>query len=140
MIYLAQTDTTAGFLSKDLKKINALKNRDENQPCLITSAKFCELKSLARIPKSFKNLVRRSKKTTFIYPNNQAIRIVKECKHANFLSKNGYFYSSSANKHGKEFDEEWARSVADIILDENFFENVPSKILKLSKNKMIKIR
>ncbi|HEC3298465.1 TPA: Sua5 YciO YrdC YwlC family protein, partial [Campylobacter jejuni] len=55
-------------------------------------------------------------------------------------SKNGYFYSSSANKHGKEFDEEWARSVADVILDEKFFENIPSKILKLSKNKMIKIR
>ncbi|EFQ4564178.1 Sua5 YciO YrdC YwlC family protein [Campylobacter sp. BCW_6462] len=140
MIYLAQTDTTVGFLSKNLEEINALKDRDKNQPCLITSAKFCELKSLARIPKSFKNLVRRSKKTTFIYPNNQAIRIVKECKHANFLSKNGYFYSSSANKHGKEFDEEWARSVADIILDEKFFENIPSKILKLSKNKMIKIR
>ncbi|EAV9718124.1 Sua5 YciO YrdC YwlC family protein, partial [Campylobacter jejuni] len=33
-----------------------------------------------------------------------------------------------------------ARSVADIILDEKFFENIPSKILKLSKNKMIKIR
>ena len=132
MIYLAQTDTTVGFLSKNLEEINALKGRGKNQPC--------ELKSLARIPKSFKNLVRRSKKTTFIYPNNQAIRIVKECKHANFLSKNGYFYSSSANKHGKEFDEEWARSVADIILDEKFFENIPSKILKLSKNKMIKIR
>ncbi|EAI6137084.1 Sua5 YciO YrdC YwlC family protein, partial [Campylobacter jejuni] len=27
-----------------------------------------------------------------------------------------------------------------IILDEKFFENIPSKILKLSKNKMIKIR
>ncbi|EJT3827482.1 Sua5 YciO YrdC YwlC family protein, partial [Campylobacter jejuni] len=25
-------------------------------------------------------------------------------------------------------------------LDEKFFENIPSKILKLSKNKMIKIR
>lgn len=65
---------------------------------------------------------------------------MKECKHANFLSKNGYFYSSSANKHGKEFDEEWARSVADIILDEKFFRKYPIKILKLSKNKMIKIR
>lgn len=91
------------------------------------------VKSLARIPKSFKNLVRRSKKTTFIYPNNQAIRIVKECKHANFLSKNGYFYSSSANKHGKEFDEEWARSVADIILDEKFFRKYPIKNIKTFK-------
>lgn len=140
MIYLAQTDTTAGFLSKNLEEINVLKGRDKNQPCLITSAKFSELKALARIPKSFKNLVRRSKKTTFIYPNTKAIRIVKECTHAKFLEKNGYFYSSSANKHEKEFDEEWARSVADIILDENFYENTPSRILKISKNKIIKIR
>ncbi|ECL2788655.1 Sua5 YciO YrdC YwlC family protein [Campylobacter coli] len=140
MIYLAQTDTTVGFLSKNLEEINALKGRDKNRPCLITSAKFCELKSLARIPKSFKNLVRRSKKTTFIYPNNQAIRIVKECKHANFLSKNGYFYSSSANKHGKEFDEEWARSVADVVVDEIFVENTPSKIIKLHRKKLKKIR
>lgn len=140
MIYLAQTDTTAGFLSKNLEEINVLKGRDKNQPCLITSAKFSELKALARIPKSFKNLVRRSQKTTFIYPNTKAIRIVKECTHANFLSKNGYFYSSSANKHEKEFDEKWARSVADIILDENFYENTPSRILKISKNKIIKIR
>lgn len=38
MIYLAQTDTTAGFLSKNLEEINALKGRAKDQPCLITSA------------------------------------------------------------------------------------------------------
>ena len=42
MIYLAQTDTTAGFLSKNLEEINALKGRAKDQPCLITSAKFDE--------------------------------------------------------------------------------------------------
>ncbi|MBZ7987259.1 Sua5 YciO YrdC YwlC family protein [Campylobacter canadensis] len=140
MIYLAQTDTTAGFLSKDLKKINALKNRDENQPCLITTAKFSELKTLARIPNAFKNYVRRAKKTTFIYANRKAIRVVRDCKHAEFLRENGYFYSSSANKHGCKFDEKWARSVADIIVDENFFESSPSSIKKFSKKRMFKIR
>ncbi len=140
MIYLAQTDTTAGFLSKDLKELNALKGRAKNQPCLITSAKFSELQSLVRIPNKFKNLVRRAKKTTFIYPNIKAIRIVKECKHAKFLEKNGYFYSSSANKHGQKFDEIWARSVADIVVDEVFFESTPSKIIKLNRKRLKKIR
>ncbi|MBM0636739.1 Sua5 YciO YrdC YwlC family protein [Campylobacter sp. VicNov18] len=140
MIYLAQTDTTVGFLSKDLQKLNILKRRSKDQPCLITSAKFSELKSLARVPKLFKNFVRRSRKTTFIYPNQKAIRIVKGCKHAQFLANNGFFYSSSANKHGEAFDENWAKSVADVILDENFYENDPSRILKLSRNKIIKIR
>lgn len=140
MIYLAQTDTTAGFLSKDLKELNALKGRAKNQPCLITSAKLSELNCLARIPSRFKNLVRRAKKTTFIYPNIKAIRIVKECTHAKFLEKNGYFYSSSANKHGQKFDEIWARSVADIVVDEIFFESTPSKIIKLNRKRLKKIR
>ena len=140
MIYLAQTDTTVGFLSKDLEEINILKGRIKNKPCLITSAKFSELKTLTRIPNAFKNLIRRSKKITFIYPNQKAIRIVKEGKYAKFLAQNGYFYSSSANKHGQTFDENWARSVANIILDESFYENTPSKILKLSKSKIKKIR
>ncbi|MEE6565056.1 Sua5 YciO YrdC YwlC family protein, partial [Campylobacter coli] len=112
MIYLAQTDTTAGFLSKNLEEINALKGRAKDQPCLITSAKFDELKKIVRVPNQFKNWVHRAKKTTFIYPNNQAVRIVKDCKHAQFLEKMGCFYSSSANKHGQKFDELWARSVA----------------------------
>ncbi|AXP09393.1 Sua5 YciO YrdC YwlC family protein [Campylobacter hepaticus] len=140
MIYLAQTDTTVGFLSKNLEEINALKGRAKDQPCLITCAKFCELKNFTRIPNKFKNLIRRSKKTTFIYPNNQAIRIVKECKHAQFLEINGYFYSSSANKHGQKFDEVWARSIADIVIDESFFENIPSKIIKLNRKRFKKLR
>ena len=57
MIYLVQTDTTAGFLSKNLHEINHIKNRDLNQPCLITTASFSELLGFARVPKKFKNLV-----------------------------------------------------------------------------------
>ncbi|PVW97928.1 Sua5 YciO YrdC YwlC family protein, partial [Campylobacter jejuni] len=34
MIYLAQTDTTVGFLSKNLEEINALKGRDKNHALL----------------------------------------------------------------------------------------------------------
>ena len=66
MIYLAQTDTTAGFLSKDFREINALKRRAADKPCLITTAKFSELKNLTRVPAKFKNLVRRARKTTFL--------------------------------------------------------------------------
>ena len=81
MIYLAQTDTTVGFLSQDLKKLNAIKNRPLNQPCLICVSKFRNLQNFSRIPKKYKNLIRRSKKTTFIYPNSQAIRVVKDHPH-----------------------------------------------------------
>ena len=140
MIYLAQTDTTAGFLSKDLKKLNALKKRPLNQPCLITTAKFSELLSLARVPNKFKNKIRKAKKTTFIYPNSKALRVVKEGNYAKFLEKNGWFYSSSANLHKNSFDESWARSVADEVLDERLFESKPSSIIKLSRARAKKLR
>ncbi|MBR8463469.1 Sua5 YciO YrdC YwlC family protein [Campylobacter sp. faydin G-24] len=140
MIYLAQTDTTAGFLSKNLAEINYIKNRSANQPCLITTSKLKELQNFTRVPTKFKNLIRRAKKSTFLYPNHQAIRVVKECEHAKFLDAYGWFYSSSANIHGKKFDESWARGVADVVVDENFSENSPSKIYKVSNSNIIKIR
>lgn len=140
MIYLAQTDTTAGFLSKSLKEINRAKKRDENQPCLITTSRFYELNTLVRVPKRYKNLVRRSKKTTFLYPNTQAIRVVKWHEHSKFLDKMGFMYSSSANLHKEKFDFKIASKIADIVVDKNFSEQKPSSIIKLSKIRVKKIR
>ncbi len=140
MIYLVQTDTTAGFLSKDLRVLNRLKNRDENTPCLITTAKLYELKNLARVPNSFKNLVRRAKKTSFIYPNSKAIRVVKEGKHSEFLAKFSWLYSTSANAHGQKFDESWAKKKADKLIGACFFESEPSRIYRLSRTKKRRIR
>lgn len=140
MIYLAQTDTTAGFLSQNLEELNRLKNRPLNQPCLICISKFKMLKNFTRVPCKFKNLVRRAKKTTFIYPNSKAIRVVKDCDHAKFLDEIGWVYSSSANIHGQKFDLEFAKNSADVILDGDFKELPPSKIYKLSITNLLKIR
>lgn len=140
MIYLAQTDTTAGFLSQNLEELNRLKNRPLNQPCLICVSKFEMLKNFTRVPCKFKNLVRRAKKTTFIYPNSKAIRVVKDCDHAKFLDEIGWVYSSSANIHGQKFDLEFAKNSADVILDGDFKELPPSKIYKLSTTNLLKIR
>ncbi|RAZ25041.1 Sua5/YciO/YrdC/YwlC family protein [Campylobacter hyointestinalis] len=140
MIYLAQTDTTAGFLSQNLEELNRLKNRPLNQPCLICVSKFEMLKNFTRVPCKFKNLVRRAKKTTFIYLNSKAIRVVKDCDHAKFLDEIGWVYSSSANIHGQKFDLEFAKNSADVILDGDFKELPPSKIYKLSTTNLLKIR
>ncbi|RAZ52778.1 Sua5/YciO/YrdC/YwlC family protein [Campylobacter hyointestinalis] len=140
MIYLAQTDTTAGFLSQNLEELNRLKNRPLNQPCLICVSKFEMLKNFTRVPCKFKNLVRRAKKTTFIYPNSKALRVVKDCDHAKFLDEIGWVYSSSANIHGQKFDLEFAKNSADVILDGDFKELSPSKIYKLSTTNLLKIR
>ncbi|EAI7260469.1 Sua5 YciO YrdC YwlC family protein [Campylobacter lari] len=140
MIYLAQTDTTAGFLSKDLKALNNLKKRPLKQDCLITTAKFSELKKLTRVPSHFKNTIRKSKKTTFLYPNFKAIRVVKGCAHEEFLKEFDWLYSTSANIHGKKFDLQWAMQNADKMVDEKFFESGASKIFKLRGVKKVKLR
>ncbi|EAK5748028.1 Sua5 YciO YrdC YwlC family protein [Campylobacter lari] len=140
MIYLAQTDTTAGFLSKDLKALNNLKKRSLKQDCLITTAKFSELKKLTRVPSHFKNTIRKSKKTTFLYPNSKAIRVVKGCAHEEFLKEFDWLYSTSANIHGKKFDLQWAMQNADKMIDEKFFESGASKIFKLRGVKKVKLR
>ena len=140
MIYLVKTDTTAGFLSKDLKALNRVKNRDENKPCLITVAKFSELLDITRVPKKYKNLVRKARKTTFIYPNTKSIRVVKDDPHAEFLKTYGAMYSTSANLHGAKFDLKYAKSVADKVIGDEFFEKEPSRIYKISRSKVKKIR
>lgn len=144
MLYLAQTDTTAGFLSKDEKEINKAKNRALNTPCILTTAFFSELLAFVRVPKAHKNLVRKAKKTSFIYPNLKAIRVIQFGKHAEFLRRFGYFFSSSANPHGQKFDAKLAREITlkngGQIIDETLFEGKPSRILKLSKRKIRKMR
>lgn len=143
MIYLAQSDTTAGLLSQDKARLNALKGRAKDKPCVITVASLCVLKGFARTPKAHKALVRRAKKTSFIYPNGFCLRCVKDARHAKFLAsfEGGWAYSTSANEHGKDFDINWAKSVADKVFDEDILkENPPSKIYKLSKTKVKNIR
>ena len=173
MLYLAQTDTTAGFLSKDFREINKAKNRDLQTPCILTMARFSELLNFVRVPKAHKNLVRKARKTSFVYETSGfcvnlnakihknpaknakalacanfkgslACRVVKECAHSEFLAKNGAFFSSSANLHGKKFNPQKARQITlangGKIIDERLFEGKPSKLILLSRTKKRKIR
>ena len=140
MIILVQTDTTAGFASKDLKEINEAKNRPADTPCLITLSKFSVLKDFVRVPAKFKNFARRTKKTTIIYPNKKSFRVVQNGEYAKFLDEIKWCYSSSANDHKKGFDLEFAKNRADVIADDKFFEAKPSRIVKISKTNMKTIR
>ena len=139
-IILAQTDTTAGFLSKDYKLINKAKNRKISTPCLLTSAYLSEIQSFSRLPNKFKNDFRKAKKKSFILKNGFSFRLINDERHSKFLKKFGFFYSSSANKHGEKFDENWARKKADLVLDEILSEKSASSIFKLSRIKKVKLR
>ncbi|HIE35312.1 MAG TPA: Sua5 YciO YrdC YwlC family protein [Campylobacterales bacterium] len=141
-VYLVQTETTVGFLSQDSSKLAKIKNRPQNKPFLISVDSFKWLKKFSRAPNRFKKFIRRSKKTTFIYPNNRAIRVVKDKRHTLFLNRFGWIYSTSANRSNQKFEKEFATKSVDIIVEDNrgFFEGTPSKIFKLKKNRIKRVR
>lgn len=142
LVYLTQTDTTVGFLSSDDKKLSLIKKRDLNKKTLQVVDSLQTLQRNIRVPKKFRKTVRNSKKTTFIYPNKQAFRVVsKASKHHFFLKKFHSLYSTSANITQNSFDEEFAIKSADIIVyNKKFTEVTPSSIYTLSKLKRKKIR
>ncbi len=141
-VYLAQTDTTVGFLSQDGARLAAIKGRPPSKPFLIAVASLAQLQAFARVPASHRRRVRRARRTTFVYPNGKALRYVGEGEHQRFLRKFGWMYSTSANPSGKSFDESWARKSADIVVEDRrgFYEGRPSRIVKLGKAKMRKLR
>ncbi|GAA7271266.1 hypothetical protein Kyoto9B_14630 [Helicobacter pylori] len=141
LVYLVQSDTTIGLLSKDSEKLNALKNRPKNKSVLIESADFATLKSLVRAPNAFKNFIRRSAKTTFIYPNSKAVRVVRG-RHGDFLKRFKTLYSTSANLTQCAYDEEIASKLADVVVSDErgLFESSSSKMFRLYKDKKVRVR
>ena len=143
LIYLTQTDTTVGFLSSDDKKLANTKRRDSNQKTLQVVNSFKTLKNFTRIPKTHRKFIRKSVKTTFIYPNKMAFRVTdKGSSHFPFINKCKVMYSTSANITKQNFDNDFAFNNSDIIVftGENFEEKSSSHIYKLYKNKKEKIR
>ena len=85
LVYLAQTETTAGFLSQNNNALNEAKNRPQGKTFLISVDSFSTLKTFTRVTKNHRKTIRRASKTTFAYPNGLAIRVVKEDEHLRFL-------------------------------------------------------
>ena len=141
-VYLAQTDTTAGFLSQDAARLAAIKGRDPKKPFLREADSLATLKNFARIPKKYKKRVRRARRTTFVYPNGEALRVVFDEAHLRFLRRFGWMYSTSANRSGEEFDLEFAKEAADVVAEDErgLFAGKPSKIVRLNKGKIKKVR
>lgn len=134
LIYLAQSDTTAGLLSLEPQELNRAKSRPAQQPTLIESSSLSILKSLVRVPSRHKNRVRRASKSTFLYPNGRAVRVVKDELHKRFLSHFGALYSTSANPTGKGFDKQWAYEASDVIVCDRrgLSENLPSRFYRIN--------
>jgi tRNA A37 threonylcarbamoyladenosine synthetase subunit TsaC/SUA5/YrdC len=146
-IFLVQTDTTVGFLSKNDHKLAKIKNRNLNKKFIQVTSSFKLLKNQVRIPNKFKKMIRNSSKKTFVYPKfsrldnlnqNIGIRVVsRENKHHYFLKKYGEFYSSSANLSGEKFSYDFAFDSATAICEnkQGLFETKSSKIIKVKREK-----
>ncbi len=143
MVFLAQTDTVAGFLSHVECELNTLKGREASQKCVLCVANCAIFAKFARPPKRFFVAVRRAKRTTFALKNGVALRVVKDIRHARFLCEklDGWAFSTSANAHGARFDEEWAKSRADWVEEGvKFDDKKSSTILKVGLCRARKIR
>ncbi len=142
-VYLVQTDTTVGFSSSNDEKLSDIKQRPKSQKILQTVDSFKTLKSLARVPRNFRKRVRRSSKSTFIYPNLESFRVISIDNSFNpFISKFKKLYSTSANLTKEKFDYNFSYENSDIIVytKDGFNENISSTMYKINKKKIVKIR
>ncbi len=140
-VYLVQTDTTVGFLSCSSERLARVKGRPTKKPFLKAVCRFRDLRSVGRIPTIHRKLVRRAQKTSFILSNGASFRVV-DVPHCDFVGKFGWCYTTSANLHGKRFDEAYARKVCDVVVEskEGFCDKAPSHIWKLYRTGKVKIR
>jgi len=140
-VYLVQTDTTVGFLSKSSKSLYAVKKRPLNKPFLRAVSRFELLHSVGRVPQCFRSSVRRSKKSSFILPNGLSFRKVSG-SHQRFVERFGWMFTTSANRHGAKFDIKFAKSVCDVVVesDKKLFESEPSSIWRLAKKRKVRVR
>ncbi|WP_456323528.1 Sua5 YciO YrdC YwlC family protein [Hydrogenimonas sp.] len=142
LVYLAQTDTTVGFLSQSARRLAKVKGRSLKRPFLMAFARFEDIAMIGRVPAAHRRFVRRSVKTSFILPSGLSFRVVCDERHKDFIEKCGWCYTTSANLHGKPFDEPTARDLCDVVVEskEGFSDKAPSSIWRLKRWKKERVR
>ncbi|TKI68911.1 Sua5/YciO/YrdC/YwlC family protein [Sulfurimonas crateris] len=141
-VILTQTDTTVGFLSQNAQKLYEIKSRSQTKPFIKVYKDFKSFKQDGgRVLKGRKNLVRRSKKTTFII-NNFSFRVAEIKLDSEILRETPWFYSTSANKSAERFNRDFCESKADIIVEDinSLVEKDSSSLIKINSTKRRKLR
>lgn len=139
-VFLTQTDTTIGFVSQNTQKLDEIKKRPSHKSYIKAVNSLETLKSFTRVPKNHKNRVRRSTKTTFIMQNSHSYRVIYDVHHLLLLDRLKWAYTTSANLSNREYNEEFAKEKADIIITPLQQKNQASSIYKLGKKKIQRIR
>jgi tRNA A37 threonylcarbamoyladenosine synthetase subunit TsaC/SUA5/YrdC len=122
------------------KKLTAIKERPSHKHYIKAVNSLHTLKNFTRVPTSHKNRVRRSQKATFVMPSGESFRVVHDKHHLLLLDRLTWAYTTSANLSDKAYDEKFARSKADVIIEPLTPNLCASSIYKLSKNVLKRIR
>ncbi len=138
-IFLTSTDTTIGFISQNSDRLNKIKQRSEDKKFIKALDSLDTLKFFTRVQNAHKNMVRRAKKTTFIIKDD-SYRVVDNAHHLLLLGRLKWAYTTSANQSDKAYDEAFAKENADVIIYPLAEGKGASKIYKLGKNSIKKIR
>ena len=139
-VILSSTDTTVGFLSQSAERLNRIKKRPIDKPYIIALPSLRMLQERVRIPKAHKKRLRNSQRQSFIFPDGRSYRIVRDPRHLLLLGRLGWAYTTSANPAGKAYDPVFATLTADIIVEPLYFRHPPSRIYRLGKKKIRRIR
>jgi tRNA A37 threonylcarbamoyladenosine synthetase subunit TsaC/SUA5/YrdC len=139
-VFLTQTDTTIGFISQDAERLTAIKQRPPHKHYIKVVDSLATLMTQSRIPAKYKNRVRRANKSTFILPNGVSYRVIRNSEHLGLISQLGWAYSTSANLSNKPYDEQWARNMADEVIEPLESKGSPSSIYKINNKSIQKIR
>jgi len=140
-VYLAQTDTTVGFVGPDAAALAQAKGRPASRPMLKALPDLRAVSDVGRVPPAHRRRVRRAGASSFILPNGRSFRVIKG-PHRALVTRLGGCYTTSANRHGEGFDEAYAREAADVWVEtaEGYREKPPSAIWRLGRKKAVKVR
>ncbi|TNF45136.1 MAG: Sua5 YciO YrdC YwlC family protein, partial [Epsilonproteobacteria bacterium] len=116
-VFLTQTDTTIGFISQNAERLTQIKQRPPHKHYIKAVNSLQTLQTFARVPQKHKKRVRRAKKTTFVLPNGHSYRVIHDKHHLLLLDRLKWAYTTSANLSNKEYDESFAREMADVIIE-----------------------
>ncbi|HHO65981.1 MAG TPA: Sua5 YciO YrdC YwlC family protein [Epsilonproteobacteria bacterium] len=139
-VFLTKTDTTIGFVSQNAKRLSQIKGRPAGKHYIKALPPPASLKMQTRFPSPHKNRIRRAGKTTFVMPNANSYRVVRDPHHTLLLSRLGWAYTTSANQSGKAYDELFAKEASDVIVLPLQQTETPSTILKIGKKHIKRIR
>jgi len=139
-VFLTQTDTTVGFVSQNASRLTQIKQRPSYKYYIKAVNSLSTLKQFVRIPTLHKKNVRRANATTFIMPNGDSYRIIKDQHHLLLLNRLKWVYTTSANLSNHTYNESFAKEAADVIITPLYHAKAPSSILKLGKIQQRRVR